>query len=622
MQSKFSKVFLLSLVATLQLLVVGCTPVTTIVSAHGKYSDDKDRIAEIVSAHTRSYKFVDVDPPASAVGPMIIHGASRDAAQLAKTLAYDLYRTYGLWVPLEAVEAGNHTYSDNYVGVYLFDADYVRSSEAAIRQSVIIVGTDEYIPTRCDSFDGTLVLEPNGSFLLGGSQYDQGGAESSVTVDGNFSRSASGVELHVGDDIYRYELGSVRWSIEGLTRTTLTRIGTPPSRGAVPACDFIQEVDVIERSGEFEVSTHDGPTPDHITRLFSNIGANPPEETRSMAAQRHTQALPAAGREDLLAAIKGPRPVAATCARAETAHANPLDDIERLAQETRLVIVNEAHDRPSHREFIRQIAIRLSNVGYTVFAAETFGPRIGASPSEPFAKINDGYYSNEPVFGNLIRTVKGLGYRLRAYEYRGPYDDSKGQWERANAREEAQAENLMRVLSQMQDNERLLVHVGYSHASEVPIPSFEGKSLRWMAARLKAKSGLDPLTIDNTGCSSTSAGLELSQGSHRHEEGQFDLVVGHPELRFERGRPMYRLSDGHFLVDLPNTLLNDSKRIIIEARLYDEPNDAVPIDRLMLRPGESLPLVLPDGKFRISSYEEGVDRHKQLAVFTQNGRIL
>jgi len=622
LQSKFSKAFLIGTLATLQLFILGCTSVTTIISANGKYANDRDRIAGIVSAHTPSYEFVDVDPPASAVGPMIIHGASRDAALLAKTLAYELYRTYGLWVPLEAVEAGNHTYSDDYVGVYLFDTEYVRSSEAEIRRSVIIVGTDEYIPTHCDSFDGSLVLELDGSFLLTGSQYDQGGTESTVSVSGNHSKSASGVELHVGDDTYEYELGSVRWSVEGLTRTTLTRIDTSPLDGNALSCSFIQEVDVIERSGEFEVSTHDSPNPDHIDRLFSNIAPGPPEETRSMAAQRHMQTLPAVGREDLLAAIKGPRPAAAACRRAETADANPLDAIERLAGETRLVIVNEAHDRPSHREFIRQIAKRLSNVGYSAFAAETFGPRIGASPSVPYAKIEDGYYSNEPVFGNLIRTVKGLGYELHAYEHRGPSDDSKGQWERANAREEGQAENLMLVLSQMQDHERLLVHVGYSHASEVPIPSFEGKSLGWMAARLKAKSGIDPLTIDNTDCLSNSMAPELSKDSHKHEQGQFDLVVGHPELQFTNGRPIYRLMDGHQLVDLPDAMLNGHQRVIVEVRRYDEPLDAVPVDRLLLRPGESLPLVLPDGKFRISSYEEGADSYKEIAVFIQDGRIL
>ena len=622
MQSKFSKFVLFGFAATLQLSMLGCTSVTTIVSANGKYSDDKDRIAELVSAHTPSYKFVDVDPPASAVGPMIIHGASRDAMQLAETLAYELYRTYGVWVPLEAVEAGNHRYSNDYVGVYLFDAEYMRSSDAEIRRSVIIVGTDEYMPTHCDSFDGTLALEPDGSFLLAGSQYDQVGTESIVTVNGTHSRSASRVELHVGDEIYRYELGSIRWSVDGLSRTTLTRIDTAPVDGTALSCSFIQEVNVIERSGEFEVSTHDSPIPDHIVRLFSDIAAHSPEETRSRAAQRHMQTVPAVGRDDLLAAVTGPRPGAVTCGRAETADANPLDEIERLARETRLVIVNEAHDRPSHREFIRQIAIRLSNVGYTVFAAETFGPHIGASPSKPFAKISDGYYSNEPVFGNLIRTVKGLGYELRAYEHRGPYDDSRGQWKRADAREEGQAENLMRVLSRMQDDDRLLVHAGYSHASEVPIPSFEGKSLRWMAARLKAKSGLDPLTIDNTACLSSSMNPELSQHSHRHQQGQFDLVVGHPKLKIAGGRPTYRLIDGHHLVDLPDALLNDHRRIIIEVRRYDEPYDAVPVDRLMLRPGESLPLVLPDGKFRLSSYEEGVNRYKEIVVFIQDGRVL
>ena len=42
-----------------------------------------------------------------------------------------------------------------------------------------------------------------------------------------------------------------------------------------------------------------------------------------------------------------------------------------LAADTRIVIINEAHDRPQHREFIRRLATRLAPLGYTHFAGES-----------------------------------------------------------------------------------------------------------------------------------------------------------------------------------------------------------------------------------------------------------
>ena len=41
---------------------------------------------------------------------------------------------------------------------------------------------------------------------------------------------------------------------------------------------------------------------------------------------------------------------------------------------------------------------------------------------------------------------------------------------------------------------------------------------------------------------------------------------------------------------------------IVEARLADEPDEAVPVDRLLVRPGETLPMLLAPGRYRVESW--------------------
>jgi len=49
-------------------------------------------------------------------------------------------------------------------------------------------------------------------------------------------------------------------------------------------------------------------------------------------------------------------------------------------------------------------------------------------------------------------------------------------------------------------------------------------------------------------------------------------------------------------------MANSSVRTIWEARRADESNDAVPIDRIMIRSSERLPFLLPPGRYRAESW--------------------
>ena len=333
-----------------------------------------------------------------------------------------------------------------------------------------------------------------------------------------------------------------------------------------------------------------------------------PADLLSRDGQIHMQTLVAVGREDIHAEVEGRWIVAGQCEPADEWEGDVIGTIAGLAADTRIVVINEAHDRSHHREFTRKLAARLAPLGYSHYAAEAFDPAALEIGQLPYARTNLGTYVNEPVFGSLVRTVKDLGLVLVAYD--AGISDAEAELEaseRVRRREERQSERLAAVFAELPESDRLLIHVGYSHAAEVPIRGFDGNPLEWMTARLKRLTGIDPLTIDQTDCVSDSGSVQLTAPSPRHVEGQYDLVVAHPELSFADGRPQWRAAGAVAKVEVPGGLISRSARTIVEARFSDEPLDAVPIDRVMLWPGESLPLLLPAGSYLIAGFAEGSD---------------
>lgn len=355
--------------------------------------------------------------------------------------------------------------------------------------------------------------------------------------------------------------------------------------------------------------------PQYIDEMFRRVDLTDPTDLRFPEGDVQMQTLPAVGREDRHAEVEDWPIVAGQCAALDDYDGNVLTTIASRAADTRIVIVNEAHDRPHHREFIRRLAAAIAPLGYTHFAAEAFDPDTFENDRLPYARTDFGTYVSEPVFGSLVRTAKDLELTMIAYDAKSVDEDTNLDIaEQIDRREERQALRLAEVVADLPESGRILTHVGYSHASEVPVMGVDGSPFEWMAARLKRLSGIDPLTIDQTACRSGSDESRLMAQGERHVDGQFDLVVGHPDMRFIDGRPAWRAEGQVKMVAIPDGLINESGRTIVEARYLDEPIDAVPIDRVMLWPGESLPLLLPDRSYRIVAFHEGSDEQASTTI--------
>ena len=57
-------------------------------------------------------------------------------------------------------------------------------------------------------------------------------------------------------------------------------------------------------------------------------------------------------------------------------------------------------------------------------------------------------------------------------------------------------------------------------------------------------------------------------------------------------------------IDPPPESVPSSGRAVLEAGYRDEPDAAIPVDRLLIQSGESLPLILPAGDHRLTVFIE------------------
>lgn len=309
-----------------------------------------------------------------------------------------------------------------------------------------------------------------------------------------------------------------------------------------------------------------------------------------------------------------------------------LDAIAEAARDRRIVIINEAHHISGHRSFVAALLRRLRPLGFDRYACETFSPEgeVQAQDWRPGQPLHPllGYYTNDPVFAEAVREAGELGYRLSAYEAttaQSVLPRTASGLDRIAEREEAQAVNFIdRILKPYPDT-RIVVHCGYSHAGEARL----GKS-DWFAARLKQKTGLDPLTIEQSQSWSAPQGsldppfTRAVRRRFRIErpvvverdgaclisppfQGAMDLAVFHPAWAPVEGRPGWLAHDParrRLAVDLP---ARAGAYTLLQAVPQRDPDPAVPADQyplargarsgvLWLRPGRyRLRLETPDG---------------------------
>lgn len=281
---------------------------------------------------------------------------------------------------------------------------------------------------------------------------------------------------------------------------------------------------------------------------------------------------------------------------AAEARAQPaLEAIARLAHGRQAVFFNEAHHVPLTRTLTIELLSRLREEGFDTFAAETLYASDDKLQARGYPVEGSGFYTNEPLCAEMVRTALRLGYRVVTYESEGGGS--------GDARERAQARNLYERVFKTHPKARLVVDAGYGHIQE------QGQYLggQSMAEHLRELIAIDPLTVEQTML------VPHHDPAHDHpyyadlvkrlkpdrplvfigEDGKpwalrdgYDVSVLFPPETLRRGRPTWLALDGlrrPYAVDGGDICRSDYP-CLVEARYAGEPDAAIPADRLAFDP--------------------------------------
>lgn len=261
------------------------------------------------------------------------------------------------------------------------------------------------------------------------------------------------------------------------------------------------------------------------------------------------------------------------------------------AKNHEITIINEAHHQPMHRVFTTELLKSFYENGYRYLGLETLDRKDSLLNQRNYPIIDSGWYSQEPQFGDLLREALKIGYILF------PYETERMGNTTIEERETDQANNI-KAFMDTNNTGKLLLHVGYAHATEGTIKS-HGKDQKWMASKLYDLTGINPFTInqeDYTEKSNIENSSPLLQTlkpdkpvvlinktdslpfGHEQYKGWMDVSVFHPFTKFINNRPDWIFKNGKQKIEIS---LND--KIDIEG----------PLMILAFKKGENISIAIP-----------------------------
>ncbi len=299
----------------------------------------------------------------------------------------------------------------------------------------------------------------------------------------------------------------------------------------------------------------------------------------------------------------------------------PVNAIDYLAERTKdeqVVIISEAHQKPSHRVFTRKMLAAFYANGFRHLGLETLTPSYDDSTKflldealnsrgYPLNSPLTGTYTREPQMGSLVRAAIEIGFEVFGYER---VESINGELER----DLAQAINIERYRKAHPEG-KILIHCGWYHAIESGRTKYETDN--WMAYHLKQRTGVDPFTIyQDVLCEKRALAespyyslVEAEETSVLvNEKGElfgnehFDVLLYHPRTRYTKNRPNWLLdiADNQFVPIRKKYLKGLNFPILVKAQVAKEGVNAVPMDIVELESVASeTALVLPKGTYNI-----------------------
>ena len=237
-----------------------------------------------------------------------------------------------------------------------------------------------------------------------------------------------------------------------------------------------------------------------------------------------------------------------------------------------IIMFNEAHDRVQTRAFFLSMLPALKKAGATCLAMEALDQKGNLKTLDG----TTGYYTCEPVMGQIIREALRLNFKLIAYE-----DVDMG-IHSSNQIDSIQAKNIFQNIATETGIEKTVVLAGYGHISEVGFDL----STKFMAMWFKQMTKIDPLTVSQTDFIEASYLNMIMTGPVKiidktdikifdsgllsHSDIPFyDLYVCHPYTLYIHNRPSWLVTskDMKFVsIEIPDSI----KPVLIQAYLSEE----------------------------------------------------
>lgn len=278
------------------------------------------------------------------------------------------------------------------------------------------------------------------------------------------------------------------------------------------------------------------------------------------------------------------------------------ESICKMADSVKIVMINEAHHIPQHRILSAKLLKALYDKGFRYFCTETINNSDTYGDDSlnirKYPVMNTGFYSMEPLHGDLIRQALKIGFTVVPYEQ--VYGSKKD-------REVEQAENIYNIF-QKDPDAKVFVHCGYAHITP-----------NWMAGKFREMSGIRPLTIDQTSMMEYSLPIYSDKSSQiannnfkfnkpiilTDNNGNsalkynnlYDVVVFNPQTKYLNDRPDWMLMDGYRKAFNLNTYKLDNVFLVQAIRDDEDIDTAIPIDQILVENYKNPVLFLPSGKY-------------------------
>lgn len=293
--------------------------------------------------------------------------------------------------------------------------------------------------------------------------------------------------------------------------------------------------------------------------------------------------------------------------------------LEERTKDEQLVIISEAHHKPQHRVFTRNMLSALYANGFRYLGVEALSPNY----DDPSVYLMDddlqergyplygpvsGSYTREPQMSNMIREAIALGFEVFGYEG-GNEEVERDLW---------QAQRIKKFMDEHPDG-KVVIHCGWYHAIESNFPKRNNDN--YMAYHLKQITGIDPLTIYQDALTERFIDEEspyykavkanevsvLVNGAGEVFNGKpgqqhFDILVYHPHTKYRKNRPnwLYHLPNHTFVKVKSGLVPKENYPVLVKAYPIGEVQEATPVDVIELSsPHDNTYLVLKKGKYRI-----------------------